>query len=110
MIALPHDTSDLLLAPVLLAIDSNVNRLARLTLEELAIEVALVSNVPDRTRAERELGLIRTVCQGVECHGWDFSWDARGLRLSHNDRHIVLGVPQQFAGYLHGHHRIAYHD
>jgi hypothetical protein len=110
MIALPHDTSDLLLAPVLLAVDANIDRLAVLTLEELAVEVALVSNIPDRSRPEREQGLIRTVCQDVDCHGWQFAWVARGLQLSHHQRHVVLGVPQQFGGYLHGHHRITYSD
>jgi hypothetical protein len=106
MIALPHDTSDLLLAPVLLAIDASIERLAALPLEQLAVEVAFVSNVPDRSRAEREHGLLETICRDVDCHGWQFAWDPRGLRLSHSGRHLVLGVPPQFGGYLHGHHRI----
>jgi hypothetical protein len=107
MIELPHDASDLLLAPMLLAIEANIERLSRLSLADLVMEVALVSNVPDWSRADREAGLTRTVCAQVDCHDWKFSWVPRGLAVSHHDRRIVLGIPPQFVSYLDGVHRVA---
>jgi hypothetical protein len=105
MIALPHDTSDLLLAPMLLELDANIERLARLPLPELVIEIALVSNIPDWSRADREAGLVRTVCAGVDCRGWECSCIPRGLSISRHGRRVVLGVPPQFVSYLDGAHR-----
>ena len=107
MIALPHDTSDLLLAPMLLGIDANIDRLSALPLDELAIEIAVISNVPDRTRIEREEGLTKTVCENVECHDWELTWVPRGLCVSHHNRRVVLGAPPHFADYLDGNHRAA---
>ncbi len=105
MINLPHDAADLMLAPVVLGLNANLERLGKLSIHELATEVALVSNVPDWTRGLREQGLIRAISDGVECHGWDLSFEQRGLCVSHDRREIVLGLPAQCAAYLAGDHR-----
>ena len=47
----------------------------------------------------REDGLIRTVTHLIDCHGWEFSWDARGLRLTHDAHTFVLGIPAVFLEY-----------
>jgi len=96
----PHDMTDLYLAPVLLAVDARIEELGRLDKERLAYEVALESDTPDFTRQFREEALIRTITHLTEPHGWELSWDPRGLRLTHDARTLVLGVPAVFIQYL----------
>jgi hypothetical protein len=36
----------------------------------------------------------------LDRHEWEFSWDARGLRLTHAAHTLVLGVPPVFVDYL----------
>ena len=96
----PHDVTDLYLAPVVLAADARIDKLGRLDKDGLAYEVALESDSPDFTRRIREDGLIRTVTHLIDCHGWEFSWDPRGLRLTHDAHTFVLGIPAVFLEYL----------
>jgi hypothetical protein len=96
----PHDITDLYLAPVVLAVDARIEELGRLDKKGLAYEVALESDSPDYTRQMREEGLIRTITHLLETHDWTFSWDARGLRLTHEAHTFVLGIPAVFRDYL----------
>ena len=96
----PHDVTDLHLAPVVLAVDARIEKLGQLGKDGLAYEVALESDSPDFTRRIREDGLIRTVTHLIDCHGWEFSWDPRGLRLTHDAHTFVLGIPAVFLEYL----------
>jgi hypothetical protein len=96
----PHDIADLYLAPVALAVDARIEELGRLDKEGLADEVALESDSPDFTRQMREGGLIRTITHLMDTHEWAFSWDARGLRLTHDAHTFVLGIPAVFRDYL----------
>jgi hypothetical protein len=96
----PHDVTDLYLAPVALAVDARIEKLGQLGKDGLAYEVALESDEPDFTRRIREDGLIRTVTHLIDCHGWEFSWDPRGLRLTHDAHTFVLGIPAVFLEYL----------
>jgi hypothetical protein len=96
----PHDIPDLYLAPVALAVDARIQELGRLDKEQLGYEVALESDTPDFTRDMREKGLIRTVTHLIETHDWEFSWDPRGLRLTHDEHTFVLGIPAVFIEYL----------
>ena len=80
----PHDLTDLYLAPVVLAVDARIEELGRLDKSGLAYEVALESDTPDFTRRMREEALIRTVTHLIDGHDWKFSWDPRGLRLTHD--------------------------
>lgn len=96
----PHDVTDLYLAPVVLAVDARIEKLGRLGKDGLAYEVALDSDSPDFTRRILEDGLIRTVTHLIDCHGWEFSWDPRGLRLTHDAHTFVLGIPAAFLDYL----------
>lgn len=96
----PHDVTDLYLAPVVLAVDARIDKLGQLGKDGLAYEVALESDSPDFTRRIREDGLIRTVTHLIDCHGWEFSWDPRGLRLTHDAHTFVLGIPAVFLEYL----------
>jgi hypothetical protein len=96
----PHDITDLYLAPVVLAVDARIEELGRLDKSGLAYEVALESDSPDFTRHMREEALLRAITHLVDCHGWKFSWEPRGLRLSHDAHSLVLGVPAVFLDYL----------
>jgi hypothetical protein len=94
--------ADLYLAPVVLAVDDRIEDLGRLDKDGLAYEVALESDSPDFTRPIREDALIRTVTHLIDCHGWELSWDPRGLRLTHDAHTLVLGIPAVFGEYLEG--------
>ena len=96
----PHDVTDLYLAPVLLALDARIEELGKLDKDGLAYEVALESDSPDFTRQMREEALIRTITHLTEAHHWEFSWDPRGLRLTHDAHTFVLGIPEVFHDYL----------
>jgi hypothetical protein len=100
MPASPHDITDLYLAPVALAVDARIEELGRLDKEQFAYEVALESDTPDFTRDMREQALLRAVTHLIETHGWQFSWDPRGLRLTHDEHTFVLGSPAAFVHYL----------
>jgi len=96
----PHDIPDLYLAPVVLGVDARIEELGHLDKDRLAYEVALESDEPDFSRDMREEALIRTVTHLIDPHGWEFSWDPRGLRLTHDAHTFVLGIPLVFLEYL----------
>ncbi len=96
----PHDVTDLYLAPVLLAVDARIEALGKLDKDQLAYEVALESDTPDTSRHFRERALISTVTHLTETHHWAFSWDPRGLRMTHDSHSVVLGIPAVFRDYL----------
>jgi hypothetical protein len=99
---LPHDITDLHLAPVVLAIDARITALGALDFETLVLRVALESNCPDWSRDDRERGLLESARHFIDCRGWVLSWDPRGIRLSHDEHSVVLGVPPTFDDYLSG--------
>ena len=96
----PHDATDLYLAPVMLAVDARIEELGKLDKDGLDYEVALEADTPDITLQMRKDGLIRTVTHLVDVHHWEFSWDPRGLRMTHDSHTFVLGVPAVFVEYL----------
>jgi hypothetical protein len=100
MTALPHDIPDLYLAPVVLAVDARIEELGRLDIDRFAVEVALESDSPDWTRKIREDALIRAIQHTMDGHDWTFSWDPRGLRMSHAAHTLALGIPPVFTEYL----------
>jgi hypothetical protein len=100
MATLPHDISDLYLAPVVLALDGRIEELGKLDAEALAATVALDSDRPDRSRYEREAGLLAAVGYLIDRQGWELSWDPRGIRLTHGKHALVLGVPGSFTEFL----------
>jgi hypothetical protein len=102
MTALPHDVSDIFLAPVVLALDARIEELGRLSVEQLADTVALESDLADFTPEMRRDGLLRSVQHFVAVHGWEASWDERGIRISHGANHLVLGIPGNFREYIAG--------
>ena len=98
----PHDVADLYLAPVVLAVDARIEDLGHLDPDQLEHKVAFQSDSQDYTPQLREQALIATITSLTDCHGWEFSWDPRGLRLTHEGHTFVLGVPAGFREYIHG--------
>jgi len=98
----PHDVTDLYLAPVLLAVDAKIEELGKLDKDQVAFEVALEANAADTTRHLRERALISTVTHLIDTHHWTFSWDPRGLRMTHDSHTFVLGLPPVLVDYLGG--------
>ena len=96
----PHDVADLYLAPVLLAVDARIEELGKLDKGGLAYEVALESDLPGITRQMREEALMRAITHLTDTHHWTFSWDPRGLRMSHDAHTFVLGLPAALLDFL----------
>jgi len=96
----PHDVTDLYLAPVLLAVDARLEELGQFDKRRLAYEVALESDLPDITRQMREEALMRAITHLTDTHHWAFSWDPRGLRMSHDAHTFVLGLPAALLDFL----------
>ena len=102
MPTLPHDISDLHLAPVVLAVNARIDELSKLTLDELSKHIATVNDRPGRIQELREFALIFTLGHDIDLHEWELSWHPRGIRMAHRDHHLVLGAPPSFADYLAG--------
>ena len=102
MALLPHDVTDLYLAPVVLALDARIEELAALSVDELTAEVALTSNTADWTEELRSQGLLHSLSYLLDLHDWHLAWDPRGLRVTHAGRALVLGVPASFTAYVAG--------
>jgi len=102
MTTLPHDLTDLRLAPTALALDARLSEMALLELDELTHRIALESNRATRTRDMRATALLDTVQYLIDLHGWVLSWDPRGLRMKHGVHELVLGVPQTFQEFVAG--------
>jgi len=98
----PHDVVDLYLAPVALAVDARIEELSHLDKDQLEHKVAFQSDSQDYTPQLRGEALITTITSMIECHGWQLSWDPRGLRLTHEEHTFVLGIPAGFRGYMDG--------
>lgn len=102
MAVVPHDLTDLYLAPVVLGIDARIEEYSRLSADELAFQIALEGDRSDWTRELRQAGLLQAVSRSVETHDWEISMDSRGIRLTHGEHTMVLGVPDTFEVYLSG--------
>lgn len=98
-IKMPHDRADLLLSPVALAIIERLEDLGRLGARELSRRVSLETNMAPRTVAEAERAALAALTYLIDTHGWDVEWDTRGIRLTHREHEIVLGVPRNLVQY-----------
>ena len=99
---LPHDIHHLYLAPVALAVDARIDELGHLSLAELRETVGIESDTADWTPELREDALLATVGHLVDTHGWELTWDPRGLRLTHGAATLVLGIPPVLREFLAG--------
>ena len=95
----PSDRTDLFLAPVILELDRRLQVLGEVGERELDRIVGTAANVDTAVLAVREQALLHTVTQAIDLHGGEASWDERGLRVSHGDHSVVLGLPAVIAAY-----------
>ena len=102
MAAVPHDLTDLYFAPVVLAVDARITELCLLDARELAYQVAVAGDSSDSTRELREAGLLHAIQHLIDTHNWQLSLDARGIKLTHGDHSVVLGMPSTFTEYVTG--------
>lgn len=96
----PHDPTDLLLSPVALAIDERLEELAKLDATELSRRVTWETNTQPRNADEAARALVASITYLLDTHGWEVSWDARGIRLHHDEHDVVLGVPDNLVDYV----------
>ena len=97
---MPHGIADLHCAPVVIAYDRRIAELAGLNVHRLADRVEIENNRVGLTRKQRQEDLLDTVGRCIDRHGWETSWDVRGIRLSHGHYSVVLGVPEAFNAYI----------
>lgn len=102
MAGLPHDITDLRLAPVALAVDATIEDLGRLPLEKLVWRVESYRDVSEITAEDRRRWLLAQIESLVDTGNWDLSFDDRGIRLTHKEHTLVLGAPATFSAYIEG--------
>ena len=100
MTPLPHDLADLAMAPVLIAVDTQLESFCGATQHEIAFRIALETDRQPRDAAQRAEAVLETLLRFVDMHGWEARWSTRGLRLSHGDHEVTLGVPSNLISYL----------
>ena len=96
----PHDLADLRLAPLALALDEQIEAYSELDGPELLRRVSLETNREPRTAEERQACLIESLTRFIELHGWEVSWDSRGLEIRHGGHHLVLGVSEELRNFV----------
>lgn len=89
----PHDRDDLLLAPVALKIDERIQELATMDEGALQFRIALEGNIDVADTSALADGIVSACTNGIDMHHWQASLDPRGLRLTHADHTLVLGLP-----------------
>ncbi|WP_019875312.1 hypothetical protein [Sporichthya polymorpha] len=96
----PHDPTDLLLSPVALEIDERLEQMAKLDAAALTRQIAWETNMEPRNADEAARAVIASVTYLVDTHGWEVSWDPRGVRLHHENHDMVLGVPRNLVEFV----------
>jgi hypothetical protein len=81
-------------------VDARIDELGKLDKDGLACDIALESDSPDVTRHMRQEALIRTITHLIDSQCWEYSWDPRGLRMTHDAHTFVLGMPAVFLDHL----------
>lgn len=97
---LPHDLADLALAPLVLAVEDQLESWSGLDEAEMGLRIALETNREPRTADERRAAVLQALFRFVDPRGWQGSWSARGLRLQHELRVVTLGVPPNLRAWL----------
>lgn len=102
MAAHPQDVSDLFMSPVTLELDRRLGELEDLDEAEIERRIALTTDREPRDRAGRAALVLLMLTHVLEAHSWEVSWAPRGLRVSHGEHQVVLGLPHSLKVYLDG--------
>ena len=100
MALMPHDTTDLALAPVVLQLDLEIQKFSGLTQEEVLTRVAAETDSQPSDFHGRRDAVLRALTHFVDLHGWSAHINDRGLRLSHGQNCVTLGLPRSIRTYL----------
>jgi hypothetical protein len=98
-VALPTDLTDLSLAPVALALSRRLARLGTLASLDLVRAIAL-STDHDPVPGRRGDLLIEMLDRDLDLHDWGLAWCPSGLRMSHNEHELVLGITPSLRDFL----------
>ena len=96
----PRDITDLYLSPVVLELDRRLAGLTARTRDQLDIDVALTTDRQPTDAASRAKLMIESLTHLMALHGWEVAWDPRGLKVSHAQHALVLGVPESVRQYV----------
>lgn len=102
MALLPHDVTDLALAPVVLAVDAELEALSGMTRRQIELRVTYETSREPRTPEERRDAVLEVVLRIVDLHGWHATWGDRGVRLDHGANAVTIGVPDSVWSYISG--------
>lgn len=102
MRTLPRDAADLMLGPVVLAVDKRLEALGTLSQGELARELALSGLGGGTGPRIRTAALLMSLQRDTALHGWQLSIDPRGVRLTNGNHSVTLGLPANLKAYLAG--------
>jgi hypothetical protein len=99
---LPRVPGDLLLAPVAVAIDLNLQHFRHLTVDELRLELDILEQYT--TREERVSALLRVALKGADTHHWlaEITDDGARLRLTGGSVSLDLGLSRALMHYIQG--------
>ena len=102
----PKTPRDLVLAPVAVEIDQNLQRVRDLSPEDLRFELDLELDRPElrKTRDERAGRVLAFALRNVDTHHWDaaISDDGARLRLSGGSVSLDLGLSATLLRYIEG--------
>jgi len=102
----PREPKDLLLAPVAVEIDRNLQplRVCRPHEVQATLEDALEPAEIDHSRAGREALVLEAAREGVEMRGWhaEITGDGTSLRLSGGSVKLDIGLGRNIQDYLIG--------
>ncbi len=100
----PRELRDLLLAPVAVGIEFNLNRLRKGTAEEVEYELECDLDRDGRNldRAGREQFVVRQAVRNVDMHGWTaaISDDGFRLHLAGGSVSLDLGLSEGISSYI----------
>jgi len=100
----PKDTRDLAIAPVAAAIDLNLSRLRDTTPTEIAAELELQLDRPERVgdAAERTERILEVAVRNVDLHGWhtEITEDAARLRMTGGSVSLDLGLSASMLAFI----------
>lgn len=98
----PQNLADLYLAPVALGVDAWLEHNTDVPAAQLQFDVVLVTNIEPSTREDRAKALVEAIKEATDVHGWDISLVRRGIRLSHGEHAVTLGLPENVQRFLDG--------
>lgn len=100
MTVVPHDITDLRLAPVALAVDARLESFLDLDRDAIHGRVSIETNSEASSKSERARNVVESVTYLLDLGGWHANLDVRGLALTHGQHRLVLGIPQNLIDYI----------